>query len=261
MGTFGDTLREAREDLGVSLADAERETRISRRYLEALEGEDEAALPAPVYTRGFIRTYCRYLGLNADGMLDLFGPRKALDQPVAVRPIPAELHTRSSMPVRPVVLVAGVVLALLLAGSLWSQYTSFVESVGQLETVPSSRGATATVPTGVRSPGPSPSPVAGASPFVPPIAAASPSPSPVVPARGLAVDVVAIERSWLEVWVDGRSVLAETIQPGVTRSFAAEQQVRIRVGNAGGVQVTVNGATQGPLGARGQAVDASWGRQ
>ncbi len=56
MGTFGDTLREAREDLGVSLADAERETRISRRYLEALESEDEAALPAGVYTRGFIRT-------------------------------------------------------------------------------------------------------------------------------------------------------------------------------------------------------------
>ena len=262
MGTFGDTLRQAREDLGVSLADAERETRISRRYLEALETEDEAALPAGVYTRGFIRTYCQYLGLNPDGMLDLFGPRKALDQPVVVRPIPAELHSPSSMPMRPLVLVAGVVLAALLAGYLWSQYTSFVESVGQLQTAPTSRGATATVPAVVRSPGPSPSPIAGASPssFIPPIAGASPSPSPT-PARGLVVEVVAIERSWLEVWVDGRSVLAETIQPGVTRSFTAEGQVRMRVGNAGGVQVTVNGVTQGPLGARGQAVDASWGRQ
>ena len=260
MGTFGDTLRQAREDLGVSLGDAERETRISRRYLEALETEDEAALPALVYTRGFIRTYCRYLGLNADGMLDLFGPRKALDQPVEVRPIPAELHTPSSMPVRPVVLVAGVVLALLLAGSLWSQYTSFVESVGQLQTAPTSRGATATVPAVARSPVPSPSPGASPGPFIPPIAAASPSPV-AAPSRGLTVEVTAIERSWLEVWVDGRSVLAETIQPGVTRSFAAEGQVRMRVGNAGGVQVTVNGVTQGPLGARGQAVDASWGRQ
>jgi len=259
MGTFGDTLRQAREDLGVSLADAERETRISRRYLEALETEAETALPAPVYTRGFIRTYCRYLGLNADGMLELFGPRKSLDQPVVVRPIPAELHTPSSMPVRPLVMVAGVVLAVLLAGYLWSQYTSFVESVGQLQTVPTSLGATATVPAAVRSPGPSPSPVAGASP-VAPIATRSPSPSPT-PARGLVVEVVAIERSWLEVWVDGRSVLAETLQPGLTRSFTAEGQVRMRVGNAGGVQVKVNGVTQGPLGARGQAVDASWGRQ
>jgi cytoskeleton protein RodZ len=146
MGTFGDTLRQAREDLGVSLADAERETRISRRYLEALEAEDEAALPAGVYTRGFIRTYCHYLGLNADGMLDLFGPRKALDQPVVVRPIPAELHSSSSMPVRPLVLVAGLVLAVLLAGYLWSQYTSFVENVGQLQTAPISGRSAAHIP-------------------------------------------------------------------------------------------------------------------
>ncbi|MDP8921265.1 MAG: DUF4115 domain-containing protein [Chloroflexota bacterium] len=260
MGTFGDTLRQAREDLGVSLADAERETRISRRYLEALETEDEASLPAPVYTRGFIRTYCRYLGLNGDGMLDLFGPRQALESSAQVRPIPAELHTPSSLPVRPVVLAASVVLAVLLVGYLWSQYTSFVESVSQLESVPTSRGATAIVPGAVRSPEPSPTPVAVASPFVPPVAA--PSPSPVAtPERGLTVEVAATERSWLEVWIDGRSVLAETIQPGVTRSFSAEQQVRMRVGNAAGIRVTVNGATQGPLGARGQAVDAIWGRQ
>jgi hypothetical protein len=65
----------------------------------------------------------------------------------------------------------------------------------------------------------------------------------------------------MEVWVDGRSVMAETVQTGFTRSFTAEQQVRMRVGNAAGVQVVVNGATQGPLGGRGQAVDAFWGRQ
>jgi cytoskeleton protein RodZ len=265
MGTFGDTLRQAREDLGASLADAERETRISRRYLEALESEDEAALPAPVYTRGFIRTYCRYLGLNPDGMLELFGPRRALDGPVAVRPIPAELHTTASMPVRPLILAAGLVLALLLSAYLWTQYTSFVENIGQLQTAPTSRGnPTATAPPSGRAAVPSPSPAAGPSPLVPPIAqpVASPSPSPAAaPARGLVVEVVAVERSWLEVWVDGRSVLAETIGAGVTRAFSAEQQVRMRVGNAGGIQVTVNGVQQGPLGARGQAVDASWGRQ
>jgi len=262
MGTFGDTLRQAREDLGVSLADAERETRISRRYLDALEDEDEATLPAAVYTRGFIRTYCRYLGLNPDGMLELFGPRKALDKHVEVRPIPAELHSSSSVPVRPVVMLAGVVLSLLLAGYLWSQYTSFVESVGQLPTAPTSRGApTATVPAVVRSPGPSPSPVlAQPSPPIPPIGLASPGPV-ATPARGLVAELSVIERSWVEVWVDGRSVLAETLPSGVSRSFTAETQVRMRVGNAGGVQVTVNGTLQGPLGARGQAVDASWGRQ
>ena len=91
MGTFGQTLRQAREDLGASLAEAERETRISRRYLEALETENEAALPAAVYTRGFIKIYCQYLGLNPEGMVDLFGPQQALVDNVTIRPIPAEI--------------------------------------------------------------------------------------------------------------------------------------------------------------------------
>jgi hypothetical protein len=75
------------------------------------------------------------------------------------------------------------------------------------------------------------------------------------------VEAKAVEKTWLEVWVDGQSVLAETIQPGFTKSYSADQQVRMRVGNAAGVQVVVNGSSQGPLGARGQAVDAIWGRQ
>jgi hypothetical protein len=82
-----------------------------------------------------------------------------------------------------------------------------------------------------------------------------------VPEKGLVVDAKVVDRTWMEVWVDGRSVMAETVQSGFARSFTAEQQVRMRVGNAAGVQVVVNGTTQGPLGVRGQAVDAIWGRQ
>src|SRR5580765_7976457 len=102
MGTFGDTLRQAREDLGASLTEAERETRINRRYLEALEIEDDSSLPAAVYTRGFIQTYCRYLGLNPDGMLDLFGPRRILEEHAEIRPIPADVAATPRMRIRPV---------------------------------------------------------------------------------------------------------------------------------------------------------------
>lgn len=258
MGTFGQTLRQAREDLGASLAEAERETRISRRYLEALETENEAALPAAVYTRGFIKIYCQYLGLNPDGMVDLFGPQQALVDNVTIRPIPAEIHQPRSVPVRPVVVVAGLMLVSLLAVYLWGQYTSFQENVGRTDS-----------PLTTRTPGPpvvvvatpSPLPATGPPTLANPGPSPSPAPSPVAPERGLVVDVRVVERTWIEVWVDGRSVLAESVQNGFSRSFTAEQQVRMRVGNAAGVQVVVNGATQGPLGARGQAVDATWGRQ
>jgi cytoskeleton protein RodZ len=252
LGTFGQTLRQAREDLGASLAEAERETRISRRYLEALESENEAALPAGVYTRGFIRVYCQYLGLNPEAMLDLFGPQQALEDHVEIRPIPAEISSPRSLPVRPVAVLAGLIVASLLAIYLWGQYTSFLENVERTEPAPVSRGTSTLAPVAAaRTPSPQPD--------LPSLA--GPSPSPAAPDRGLIVDARVVDRTWIEVWVDGRSVIAETVQAGFARTFTAEQQVRMRVGNAAGVQVVVNGATQGPLGVRGQAVDAIWGRQ
>src|SRR5438132_9726452 len=74
MGSIGETLRQARIDKGVTLAEAERSTFVRRRYLEALESDDFGSLPAQVYTRGFIRTYAEYLGLNPETILDLYQP-------------------------------------------------------------------------------------------------------------------------------------------------------------------------------------------
>jgi cytoskeleton protein RodZ len=260
MGTFGDTLRHAREDLGASLEDAERETHIHRRYLEALEAEDRSALPGPVYERGFIRTYSQFLGLNPDAMLDLLGSRPPAEQSPTPRPIPAQLQVPRPISVRPVIVLGVVVMAGLLAAYLWSQYNSFVESLSQVEQVPSSRSATPTAaPTRPVAAAASPSPDAVASPS-PPALAASPSPVPT-PARGLVVEARIVERSWLEVFVDGRREMSETVNPGFSRVFTAEQQVRMRVGNAAGVQAIVNGVSQGSLGPRGQAIDAVWGRQ
>ena len=142
MGTFGQALRDAREDLGVSLAEAERETRISRRYLEALETEDDSAMPPAVYTRGFIRTYCQYLGLNPDAMLDLFGPRQAIEDNVEIRPIPAEVNAPRVISFRPAVVLAGLIVASLLVVYLWGQYTSFLENVDRIDTAPTSRAPT-----------------------------------------------------------------------------------------------------------------------
>jgi transcriptional regulator with XRE-family HTH domain len=72
MGELGSTLRRAREARGLTLEDAERDTRISRRYLQALENEEFDIIPAPVYARGFLRSYSQYLGLDPQRMLALF---------------------------------------------------------------------------------------------------------------------------------------------------------------------------------------------
>jgi len=72
MSELGSVLIRAREARGLTLEDAERDTRISRRYLQALESEQFEVIPAPVYARGFLRSYSSYLGLDPQDVLALF---------------------------------------------------------------------------------------------------------------------------------------------------------------------------------------------
>lgn len=80
MTGLGRILQEARAVRGIALEEAENATRISRRYLEALENEDFSVFPAPVYARGFLRSYSQYLGLNPVDVLALY-PAPAANEP------------------------------------------------------------------------------------------------------------------------------------------------------------------------------------
>jgi hypothetical protein len=75
---LGRILAETREARGIALEEVERETRIARRYLLALEEEDFGAFPAQVQARGFLRVYSQYLGLDSAEMLALF-PNDSVD--------------------------------------------------------------------------------------------------------------------------------------------------------------------------------------
>ena len=70
--TFGDELRREREIRGISLKEIAEATKVSQRLLEAIEKDDYRYLPAPVFTRGFVREYARYLGLDDDEMVSRY---------------------------------------------------------------------------------------------------------------------------------------------------------------------------------------------
>jgi cytoskeletal protein RodZ len=77
---IGATLRNARIQRGLSIEQAAQDTRISPRFLEALEAEQFDSLPAPVYVRGFLRSYANYLRLDALPLMALLeggGPPNA----------------------------------------------------------------------------------------------------------------------------------------------------------------------------------------
>lgn len=84
MPELGPTLADARIARGLTLEDCERDTRISKRYLDALEREDWKVFPAPVYSRAFLRTYAQYLSLDPRELMRMF---HAQEEP-AFTPLP-----------------------------------------------------------------------------------------------------------------------------------------------------------------------------
>jgi cytoskeletal protein RodZ len=89
--SFGEHLRKSREGRRISLAEAAAATKISSRYLQALEDEELEKLPGSVYNRGFLRSYAQFLGIESDNLVkDLDAksapPREIVDQPESKQP-------------------------------------------------------------------------------------------------------------------------------------------------------------------------------
>lgn len=98
MAGFGETLHQARAQLGVTLKEAEQATRINRHHLAALEEENFGALPPLIYQRGIIRNYAVFLQLDPSKLLAMFeeahgfGPAHSTRQVAAVPPIDMPNH-------------------------------------------------------------------------------------------------------------------------------------------------------------------------
>lgn len=114
---LGETLQRARQSRGITVEDAERATRIPRRYLEALEQENFNVLPAPVYARGFLRSYSGYLGLDPAELLPFF-PVGHVDEP-SLEPLP-EVKQPRTWSMSGILAVSAVAVLILLVIGLYS---------------------------------------------------------------------------------------------------------------------------------------------
>ncbi len=111
MPELGTSLSQARVARGLTLEDCERDTRISKRYLDALEREDWRIFPAPVYSRAFMRTYAQYLGLDPAALMRQL---KESEEP-EIKPLP-EIREAPATGAINWPLAAGVAAFLLIAG-------------------------------------------------------------------------------------------------------------------------------------------------
>ncbi|MBD0369282.1 MAG: helix-turn-helix domain-containing protein [Pyrinomonadaceae bacterium] len=77
--SFGEQLRLAREARGITLREISEQTRISTRYLEAIESDDYKRLPGGIFNKSFIKAYAKYIGFDEKEALEAYA-RTAREQ-------------------------------------------------------------------------------------------------------------------------------------------------------------------------------------
>lgn len=115
---LGEVLRTAREAKFIDLARVERDTKIRAHYLSALERGDYRELPAAVYTKGFLRNYGLYLGLDPEYLVDLYRLESgsSIDRPTsAIGPRPVSERQGRPLVVSSTAVVAAILSLLVLA--------------------------------------------------------------------------------------------------------------------------------------------------
>src|SRR3974390_998305 len=120
MRALGEEFRAAREARGLSLSDVSEQINIRSVYLQALENEDWSAIGAPVYTRGFIRTYARFLGLDPESSVQRFNEGGSAAPPAGPPAAPPREPARDPSERRspsPLLYIAAA-LALVLVGAV-----------------------------------------------------------------------------------------------------------------------------------------------
>ncbi|MGB9791499.1 MAG: helix-turn-helix domain-containing protein [Thermacetogeniaceae bacterium] len=243
---IGNILRETREKKGLSLADVENETKIRTKYLAALEAENFAEIPGEAYVIGFLRNYARFLGLDADQLVNRYKSQIKSCNNVEenLSPLYAESSQPSKTKVKKEILprllekkkeiVIGIAIILLLivivaatvAGSMLPQKDAHPHSQQPIahNTTPAHNNAT-TEKTKTDSP------------------------------QNITIELVATDRCWVRVVTDGNEVFSGMLYPGMNKKFQAKNIIVLRLGNAGGVEVIYNGKKLPPLGQQGTVVD------
>jgi cytoskeleton protein RodZ len=215
--SFGTWLRRQREAREISLREIAERTKISLRYLEAMESDRFEVLPAPVFAKGFLREYARYVGLSPDEVVNHY---LSVQQPQASEP--GEPGRREARPGRGwphwLTMFLAVSLLLGLAALLAFLSQRWRHRAGGAEARP---GIVAPL-----APSPPPAPQAG----------------PVPPRAPLEVTVDFSQECWVEAVVDGGDRRAEMREQGESMQIEAQESVVFaKLGNPAAVDIQVNG--------------------
>lgn len=217
----------------ISLRDIADRTKISLRYLEAMEADRFDLLPAPIFAKGFLREYARYVGLSPDDVVNHYlsvhrpeelagDPKedtKVRTKPKTIDPGPTPVRRNWSYGL--VLALAGLILLVLVALAAW-----FADK--RRDEGPAS-GSGQAPPIAAPLPAPTPVPVSTTPP---------PPPEPAAP---LEVSLAFSKDCWVEAVIDGKNRFSELRVQGEALPLQAEKSIVLTLGNAGAVEIQVNG--------------------
>jgi cytoskeleton protein RodZ len=234
----GDLLRNARRSRGMTIEQISRVTKISAPILRALEADDHARLPGWVFTRGFLRSYAREVGLDPQETVATFleqnapvaapvlqGTRTAPDISLVPEPDPIELEP--STDIGQMIAIAVIVIAAVAYLGLHNRSRSAVAPTATVATAPPHQDTT-TVPIAT-SGGAAPEPIAAES-------------------SELKIDLVATGECWISAAVDEQPPIRRLMQAGERVTVTPHVNLTLRVGDPGTFQLMVNGVAGKPLG-------------
>ena len=229
---FGDWLRRQREMREISLRDIADRTKISLRYLQAMEDDRFDLLPAPIFAKGFLREYARYVGLSPDEVVNHYlsvqqqgasqeeGTKEGIKKDSTLsgqrpnRPKPVRNWTYGLFLAVAVLILIGLVAAL-----AW-----------YAERRRDSPAADVTPPPIAAPPAPETVP------------AAVPQLTPERPEAPLEVTLDFTAACWIEVMADGKRKVAQEMAQGESYQVDAQQSVvLVTLGDANAAEIQVNG--------------------
>ncbi len=235
MASLGQELKRERELRGISLREIADSTRINLRFLQAIEEDRLDALPGAFFIRAILRSYAKCIGIDEHQVLNKYQEIYTFEEQLQYGESAKRPGSRSGPFVRPSLRkhwkIAALALTIIGLGIILIYF--FVLARPDKPRV--SIVTTQRIPQ-VEAPKPSP----------------PPDPLPVVEEiTGLRLEMSFIEETWLHVYADGQSVWYGTKNKGESLEIRAEREVRLNIGNSGGLDLTINGRKAKPLGPSG----------
>ena len=247
MLTVCEVLQRARLDQGIDLATVATRTKIRAKYLQAIEDDDRKSLPGGFFYKSFVHQYAMFLGVDTgaiDAEIDrVLSADAPLPLPGAAKQRAVKVSSRSWTG-RTYFSYAAFVVILVVCARLdgwWHKSGTVATETSESRAAENGRGPTALSPASERVSFASVSRVAAG--------AAAPAGSMVELA------LTATEETWLSVSSDGTPVFSGLLEPNQTKTIEGKEFTEMRVGNAAGLEVRLNGEPLGPLGAHGQVRD------